>query len=49
MYRVALSKAEGVMFQNADDQKEFGDPKMIAARTRSAIFNGCGVDINALP
>jgi glycosyltransferase involved in cell wall biosynthesis len=45
LYRVALRRCNSVVFQNADDQREFTARGLIAAGQRSFVVNGSGVDL----
>lgn len=45
LYRVALSKAAHVFFQNPDDQRLFVDGAMVDA-TRTSLIPGSGIDLN---
>lgn len=45
LYRLALGRADIVLFQNPDDMALFRRQRMLPARTPSALVNGSGVDI----
>lgn len=47
LYRVSLSAASGVMFQNPDDREELISRQVLSRKGRTAVFDGCGVDIDA--
>lgn len=46
MYRFALRKADGVMFQNVDDLAFFTNEGMLPAHVPWKIINGSGVDLD---
>lgn len=47
LYRMALSAASGVMFQNPDDRNELISRRVLSRKARTVVFDGCGVDIDA--
>lgn len=47
LYRIALSKACKVFFQNPDDQALFDDMGIIPKGERSVVVNGSGVDVSS--
>jgi glycosyltransferase involved in cell wall biosynthesis len=46
LYRLAISKADKVFFQNPDDQKMFYDRNILHANKNSIVVNGSGVDLS---
>jgi glycosyltransferase involved in cell wall biosynthesis len=46
LYRFALRRSSGVLFQNADDLAFFEEERLLPADTRRAIINGSGVDLD---
>lgn len=46
LYRVALSAADAVLFQNADDRDFFLRERVLFRRSKTAITNGSGVDVD---
>lgn len=46
LYRLSLSKAKLVFFQNPDDRAVFKDQRILGKNTPTKIINGSGVDIN---
>lgn len=46
-YRLALSKADKIFFQNPDDEKLFRDTSLISCNKESYVVNGSGVDIDS--
>lgn len=44
LYRVALSRATKVFFQNADDEALFRSLRLVPARVPTVVVNGSGVD-----
>ena len=46
LLRVALARAHGVMFQNPDDVAELRMRGVLSDVTPSAVFDGCGVDVD---
>lgn len=45
LYRIALKRSHGVIFQNPDDEQLFRDHKLLNNNTPSTIVHGTGVDI----
>jgi glycosyltransferase involved in cell wall biosynthesis len=45
MYRIALRRSSGVLFQNGDDLALFSQERLLPASTPRIIINGSGVDI----
>lgn len=45
MYRIALRRSSGVLFQNGDDLALFSQARMLPAATPRTIVNGSGVDV----
>ena len=45
LYRIALSRADKVFFQNPDDQEEFQRRNVISRRKYSIVVNGSGVNL----
>ena len=45
MYRSALKRYEGVLFQNPDDQADFGAAGLLGGHLRQRRVNGSGVDL----
>jgi len=45
MYRIALRRSSGVLFQNGDDLALFAQERMLPAAKPRTIINGSGVDI----
>ena len=45
LYRIALRRCHSVVFQNADDQREFMQRQLVAAGGKSFVVNGSGVDL----
>lgn len=45
LYRTALKRSHGVIFQNPDDEKLFLDHKLLSKKTPSTVVHGTGVDI----
>ena len=48
-YRLALVRAEAVIFQNPDDERLFRDSRLLPKRVPSVLVNGSGVDLVAFP
>jgi len=46
LYWISLRRAETVIFQNPDDERQFRDTNLISSGTASAIVNGSGVDLD---
>ena len=44
LYRVALARADVVLFQNGDDQALFRKLRLIHPHKRTAVINGSGID-----
>lgn len=47
LYRTSLSTASGVLFQNPDDRQELVSRRILSRTARTAVFDGCGVDVDA--
>lgn len=47
LYRLALSRAHKVFFQNPDDEQQFRALGILPAKVPSVVVNGSGVDIDA--
>lgn len=45
LYRIALRRCHSIVFQNADDQREFTRRHLAAAGGKSFVVNGSGVDL----
>lgn len=45
LYKLALARAEGVFFQNPDDEALFRKLGLLAPGARSCVVNGSGVDV----
>ncbi|RWP10332.1 MAG: glycosyltransferase family 1 protein [Mesorhizobium sp.] len=45
LYRLALARADIVLFQNADDMAQFRKSGLLPRRVPSAVINGSGVDL----
>lgn len=45
LYVIALSKNQGIFFQNPDDQKLFRQQGLVVSSTHTCVVNGSGVDI----
>ncbi|MEQ1756374.1 MAG: glycosyltransferase family 4 protein [Micropepsaceae bacterium] len=45
-YRLALSFADNVIFQNPDDEGYFSDNRLLGSNSRPIRVNGSGVDLN---
>lgn len=48
LFKFALSKSHGVLFQNKDDLKIFVDKKLVS-RPKTCIVNGSGVNMDLFP
>jgi glycosyltransferase involved in cell wall biosynthesis len=46
LYRLALGKADKVLFQNPDDLATFRSLRLLPGRVPTAIINGSGIDID---
>jgi glycosyltransferase involved in cell wall biosynthesis len=46
LYRLALPKADIVLFQNPDDQALFRELGLLRANTKTALINGSGIDVD---
>jgi glycosyltransferase involved in cell wall biosynthesis len=44
LYRIALKRADVVLFQNSDDQKLFRRLRLLPRTKESAVINGSGID-----
>lgn len=49
LYRLALVRAEVVIFQNPDDESLFRDLRLLPNRAPSVCVSGSGVDLEAFP
>ncbi len=46
LYRIALSRADAIVFQNEDDRADFQAAGILGHAARTTIVNGSGVDID---
>ncbi len=49
LYKIGLSHASGVIFQNPDDKNEFHEMKLVSKNTKIKVVNGSGVNLDDFP